>query len=160
IIGRHSTALSNCSVIHRLLLFIVDLILSFKAQHTRAKDENKTLLVICQMGSAVLKSSFIRSFSFLCSFLPNSQTQVQPFKKSVSNSATQDSIMNAHNKTQFTYAKIKCALKDSSYDSLISKTLMLTILASNASSSSTILFKCPHTKNDSIFTQWFNHLKF
>ncbi|KAG5612204.1 hypothetical protein H5410_023485, partial [Solanum commersonii] len=29
---------------------------------------------------------------------------------------------------------------------------MLTIRASNASSSSTIVFKCPHTRNDSIFT--------
>ncbi|KAG5630312.1 hypothetical protein H5410_002029 [Solanum commersonii] len=61
--------------------------------------------------------------------------------------------MNTHNKTQFTYAKIKCALKDSSCDSPISKNLMLTILASNASSSSTITFKRPHRKDDSIFTQ-------
>ncbi|KAG5571596.1 hypothetical protein H5410_061362 [Solanum commersonii] len=86
------------------------------------------------------------------------QTQVQLFNKGVSNSATQDSIINAHNKTQFTYAKIKCALKDSSCDSLISTNLMLTILASNASSSSTVMFKCPHTKNDSMFTQWFHSL--
>ncbi|KAG5606714.1 hypothetical protein H5410_028206 [Solanum commersonii] len=70
------------------------------------------------------------------------QTQVQPFKKGISNNATQDSIINVHNKTQFTYAKIKCALKDSSCDSLISKNLMLTILASNASSSSTKV--CPY----------------
>ncbi|KAG5599830.1 hypothetical protein H5410_031200 [Solanum commersonii] len=47
------------------------------------------------------------------------QTQVQLFKKGVLNSATQDSIMNAHNKIQFTYAKIKFALKDSSCDSPI-----------------------------------------
>jgi len=67
--------------------------------------------------------------------------------------------MNAHNKTQFTYAKIKCALKDSSCDSPISTNLMLTILASNASSSSTIVFKCPHTKNDSIFTQKVSQFK-
>ncbi|KAG5632575.1 hypothetical protein H5410_004292, partial [Solanum commersonii] len=87
------------------------------------------------------------------------KTQVLTFKKGVSNSATQDSIMNAHNKTQFTYAKIKCALKNSSCDSLISTNLMLTILASNASSSSTIVFKYPHPKNDSIFTQWFHSLK-
>ncbi|KAG5595503.1 hypothetical protein H5410_036735 [Solanum commersonii] len=60
--------------------------------------------------------------------------------------------MNAHNKTQFTYAKIKCALKDSSCDSPISKNLMLTIVASNASPSSTKVFKCPHTRNESIFT--------
>ncbi|KAG5610377.1 hypothetical protein H5410_021658 [Solanum commersonii] len=45
--------------------------------------------------------------------------------------------MNAHNKTQFTYAKIKCVPKESSCDTPISKNLMLTILASNASSSST-----------------------
>ncbi|KAG5599137.1 hypothetical protein H5410_030507 [Solanum commersonii] len=82
-------------------------------------------------------------------------TQVQLFKKGVSNSATQDSKMNAHKKTQLTYAKIKCALKDSTCDTPISKNLMLTILASNASLSSTKVFKCPHTRNDSIFTQWF-----
>ena len=60
--------------------------------------------------------------------------------------------MNAHNKTHFTYAKINCALKDSSCDSPLSKMLKFTILASNASSSSTKVFKWPHTKNDSIFT--------
>ncbi|KAG5620422.1 hypothetical protein H5410_005640, partial [Solanum commersonii] len=81
-------------------------------------------------------------------------------KKYVSNSAAQDSIMNAHKKTQLTHARINCALKDSSCDSPLPKNLKLTILASNASSSSTKVFKCPHTKNDSIFTQWFNHLKF
>ncbi|KAG5631984.1 hypothetical protein H5410_003701 [Solanum commersonii] len=64
-------------------------------------------------------------------------------------------IMNAHNKIQFSYARIKCALKDSSCDSPISKNFMLTILVSNASSSSTIVFKCPHRKDDCIFTQWF-----
>ncbi|KAG5590023.1 hypothetical protein H5410_040537 [Solanum commersonii] len=83
------------------------------------------------------------------------KTQVQSFKKGVSNSATQDSIMDAHNKIQFTYAKIKCALKDSSYDSPISKNLTLTILASNASSSSTKVLECPNRKNDSVITQWF-----
>ncbi|KAG5575767.1 hypothetical protein H5410_055901 [Solanum commersonii] len=64
-----------------------------------------------------------------------------PFKQGVLNSATQDSIMNAHNKTQFTYEKIKYALKDSSCDSPISTNPMLTILASNASSGSTKVFK-------------------
>ncbi|KAG5632068.1 hypothetical protein H5410_003785 [Solanum commersonii] len=67
-------------------------------------------------------------------------------QKDVSKSAIQDSIMNIHNKTQTTYAKINCALKDSSCDLPISTILMLTILASNASSSSTIVFKCPHTE--------------
>ncbi|KAG5610957.1 hypothetical protein H5410_022238 [Solanum commersonii] len=87
-------------------------------------------------------------------YLKLKATQTQPFKNEVSNSATQDSIMNAHNKTQVTYAKIKCALKDSSCDSPISKYLMLTILASNASSSSTKVFKCPHKRNDSNFTHY------
>ncbi|KAG5585352.1 hypothetical protein H5410_045786 [Solanum commersonii] len=82
------------------------------------------------------------------------QTQVQRFKKGVSNSATQDSIMNAHNKTKFTHAKINCTLKDSSCESPISKNLLFTILASNASSSSTTVFKCPRKKNDFIFIQW------
>ncbi|KAG5572238.1 hypothetical protein H5410_062004 [Solanum commersonii] len=42
--------------------------------------------------------------------------------------------------------------KDSSSDSPISKNLMLTILASNARSNLTKVFKCPHTRNDSKFT--------
>ncbi|KAG5606026.1 hypothetical protein H5410_027518 [Solanum commersonii] len=50
--------------------------------------------------------------------------------------------MNAHNKAQFTYTNIKCALKDLSCDSPISKNLMLTILSSNTSSSSTKV--CPY----------------
>ena len=85
--------------------------------------------------------------------LSSSKTQVQQFKKDVSNSAIQDRIMNAHDKTQLTqHARINCPLKDSSCDSPLPKNLMLTILASNASSSSTKVLKCPHTKNDSIFT--------
>ena len=85
-------------------------------------------------------------------WLFSSKTQVHQFKKDVSNSATQDSIMNVHNKAQLTHARINCILKDSSCDTPLSKILKLTILASNASSSSTKVFKCPHTKNDSIFT--------
>ncbi|KAG5589908.1 hypothetical protein H5410_040422 [Solanum commersonii] len=54
-------------------------------------------------------------------------------------------------KTEFTHAKIKCALKVSNCDPPILKNLKLTILASNTSSSSTKAFKCPHKKNDSIF---------
>ena len=46
--------------------------------------------------------------------LSSSKTQVQQFKKDVSNGATKDSIMNAHNKNQLTYASINCAIKDSS----------------------------------------------
>ncbi|KAG5590285.1 hypothetical protein H5410_040799 [Solanum commersonii] len=72
----------------------------------------------------------------------------------------QDSVINIHNKTQTTYAKINCALKDSSCDSPITMIRMLTILASNASSSTTIVFKCPHTKNDFVFIPWFHILMF
>ena len=60
--------------------------------------------------------------------------------------------MSAHNKTQFTYARINCVLKDSSCDTPLSKILKLAILATNASSSSTTVSECPHTKNDSIIT--------
>lgn len=44
--------------------------------------------------------------------LSSSKTQVQMFKKDVSNSATQESIMNVHNNTQITYARINYVLKD------------------------------------------------
>ncbi|KAG5599028.1 hypothetical protein H5410_030398 [Solanum commersonii] len=54
--------------------------------------------------------------------------------------------------TQLTDARINCALKDLSCDSPLSKILKLTILASNASSSSTKVLKCPHARNDSIIT--------
>ena len=53
--------------------------------------------------------------------LSSSKTQVQQFKRDVSNSATQDSIMNAHNKTQLTHARINCVLKDSSCDTPLPK---------------------------------------
>ncbi|KAG5605077.1 hypothetical protein H5410_026569, partial [Solanum commersonii] len=45
-----------------------------------------------------------------------------------------NSIMSAHNKTQFTYPKINCVLKDSSCDTPLPKILMLAILATCASS--------------------------
>ncbi|KAG5631986.1 hypothetical protein H5410_003703 [Solanum commersonii] len=80
------------------------------------------------------------------------QTQVESFKKGASNSATQDLIMNARNKTQFTYARINCVLKDSNCDTPSPKIFMLTIPATCDSSSSTKISKCPSTKNDSIFT--------
>jgi len=58
--------------------------------------------------------------------LSSSKTQVQQVKRDVLNSALQDLIMNAHNKTQFIYARINCALKDSSSDSPLSKILKFT----------------------------------
>ncbi|WMV37512.1 hypothetical protein MTR67_030897 [Solanum verrucosum] len=42
IIGRHSTTSRNFSATRRLLFFTADLILSFRAQHTGTKGEDKT----------------------------------------------------------------------------------------------------------------------
>ncbi|KAG5606383.1 hypothetical protein H5410_027875 [Solanum commersonii] len=98
----------------RLLSSIAALIFSFRAWHTRTLGEVNLSL---------------------------SKTQVQQFKREVSNSAPQDSIMNAHKKTQLTHARINCALKDLSCDSPLPKNLKLTLLASNASSSSTKLIQ-------------------
>ncbi|KAG5629716.1 hypothetical protein H5410_001433, partial [Solanum commersonii] len=56
-------------------------------------------------------------------------TFVQQFKKDVSNCATQDSIMNVHNKAQLTHARINCILKGLSCDTPLSKIFKLTILA-------------------------------
>ncbi|KAG5610484.1 hypothetical protein H5410_021765, partial [Solanum commersonii] len=122
---------------------------AFRSFAHRNKRRICDLLVIRQIGSAIRRSSFFCSFAPFFSivsmlslklqtpktsrFLSDiEQTQVQSFKKGVLKSATQDSTMNAHNKTQFTDAKIKCELKGSSTYSPISKNLMLTILASNA----------------------------
>ena len=82
----------------------------------------------------------------------SSKTQVHQLKKNVSNSATQDSIMNAHNKTQLTLARINYALKYSCCDTPLSKIFKLTILSSNASWSSTKVIKCPQIKKDFMFT--------
>ncbi|KAG5586399.1 hypothetical protein H5410_046833 [Solanum commersonii] len=57
----------------------------------------------------------------------------EQFIKDVPNSATEDSTVNAHKTSQFTHARINCALKVSSCDSPLSKNLKLTTLASNAS---------------------------
>ena len=72
-------------------------------------------------------------------YLSSRKTQVQQFKKEVSNTAT-DSIMSAHKKTQLTKEKINCEHNYSSCNSPLSKILMFTIFASNASSSSTKVF--------------------
>ncbi|KAG5606331.1 hypothetical protein H5410_027823, partial [Solanum commersonii] len=50
--------------------------------------------------------------------------------------------MNIHNKTQITYAKINCVLKDSSCDTPLLEILLLAILATCASSSSTKRTQC------------------
>ncbi|KAG5571734.1 hypothetical protein H5410_061500, partial [Solanum commersonii] len=53
--------------------------------------------------------------------LSSSKTQVKQFKKDPSNSAIEDSIINAHNKTPLSHAMINYALKDSNCDSPLSK---------------------------------------
>ncbi|KAG5631518.1 hypothetical protein H5410_003235 [Solanum commersonii] len=126
VIGRHGTTLRNFSVMRRLRPFSADLILSFKAQHTGTKGEYVIYWQFADLHFFIL----LASFSHFCSIMSMLSLKLQIPKTS---SATQDSIMNAHNKTQFTYAKIKCSLKDSNCDSPISTNLMLAILVSNAS---------------------------
>lgn len=60
--------------------------------------------------------------------------------------------------SRLTYSCKDQLFNDSSCDSLLSKNLKLTILSSNASSSTTKVFKFPHMKDDSIRTH--NGLKF
>uniref|UniRef100_M1DD04 Uncharacterized protein n=1 Tax=Solanum tuberosum TaxID=4113 RepID=M1DD04_SOLTU len=72
IIGRHSTTSRNCSATRRMLLFIANLIISFGAQYTGTKGEDKTFWRLAQRGSAILRSSFLHSFSYICSFLLSS----------------------------------------------------------------------------------------
>ncbi|KAG5586307.1 hypothetical protein H5410_046741 [Solanum commersonii] len=105
----------NCSTTYRLLLFTADLILYVKAQHIGTKGEcpffplNSKYLKLKALNESKLWTNQQPQLKLL---LVLKQTQVQPFKKGVSSSATQDPIMNTHNKTQFAYAKIKCALKN------------------------------------------------
>ncbi|KAG5599983.1 hypothetical protein H5410_031353 [Solanum commersonii] len=134
----------------RPLIYLADSIFSVRAWHTRALGE----IIANWQFDYWFRRSCSRLFFVLFSCLV-------PFYPIVClNSATQKSIINAHKKTQLTRARINCALKDSSCDSPLPNNLKLTILASNASSSLTKVFKCPHKTNDSIITQWFNCLKF
>ncbi|KAG5571480.1 hypothetical protein H5410_061246 [Solanum commersonii] len=64
-------------------------------------------------GLGDLQAIFSSFFQPLCSFLFDSvhalslnKTQVQQFKNDVSNSSTQNSIMNVHNKTQLIHERI------------------------------------------------------
>ncbi|KAG5599758.1 hypothetical protein H5410_031128 [Solanum commersonii] len=89
----------------------LDLSIQGSAQWNKWRSPGR--LATHQLGSAIFKPSFLRSFQPPYSFLPSS---AQPI-----------------------HTRINCILKDSSYDTPLSNILMLTILASNASSSSTKL---------------------
>ncbi|KAG5571670.1 hypothetical protein H5410_061436, partial [Solanum commersonii] len=114
------------------------------AQHTGTKGD---LQADRRLANWAWRSSSLHFFVLFSRLVPSCQ-----FKKDVSNSAIQDLIMNVHNKTQFTQARINCVSKDSSCDTPLPKILKLAILPSNASSSSTKVFECPHRNDDSIFT--------
>ncbi|KAG5585756.1 hypothetical protein H5410_046190, partial [Solanum commersonii] len=75
--------------------------------------------------------SFHRLFDPLPSRLCLLKQRVECFPSGILQDATQDSIMNIHNKTQITHEKINCVLKDSSCDTPLLKILMITILATN-----------------------------
>lgn len=59
--------------------------------------------------------------------------------------------MNAHEKTQLTHVRIKCAHEDSNCDTAVTKIFNLMILASSESSSPTKVIQYPHIKKDFIF---------
>ncbi|KAG5615022.1 hypothetical protein H5410_014846, partial [Solanum commersonii] len=127
-LGDRSTASRNCPAICRLLLFITEL-----TPLRLSTLEQKAISRL--VGDSPIRlgdlQDFISSFFSAALFLFANKTQVQQFKNDVSNSTTQDSIMNVHNKTQLTYARINYILKDSTCDIPLSKILKLTILASN-----------------------------
>ena len=82
----------------------------------------------------------------------SSKTPVQQFKKDVSNSATKDSIMNAHNKTQLTHAR---SIVHSNTEVVTHHYQRFSSSRScfNPSSSSAKVIKCPEIKNEYILTQ-------
>ncbi|KAG5585776.1 hypothetical protein H5410_046210 [Solanum commersonii] len=67
IIRRHDTTSQSCSVTRRLLLFTTDLILSFKAQRTGTKGEDKTFW---QLTEWVRRFSDLHFFVLSAAFVP------------------------------------------------------------------------------------------
>ncbi|KAG5605717.1 hypothetical protein H5410_027209 [Solanum commersonii] len=111
--GRYSTASRNYFVTHQLLLYLADLIFSFRAWHTGTLGETmaiRCLVPFCKIVSMLFtgtKYAFkdTKSIKTKPQMSPNrglintpnlnfclssSKTQVQQFKKDVSNSATLD----------------------------------------------------------------------
>ncbi|KAK6786396.1 hypothetical protein RDI58_014921 [Solanum bulbocastanum] len=67
IIGQYSTVSQNCSAIPRLLIFTTDLMLSFNAQHTGTKGEDKTFW---QLAERVRRCSDLHFFVLSATFVP------------------------------------------------------------------------------------------
>ncbi|KAG5580038.1 hypothetical protein H5410_050665, partial [Solanum commersonii] len=67
IIRRHSTTSQNCSTTRRLLFFTTNLCLSFRAQHTGTKGENKTFW---RLAEWVWQFSDLHFFVFSAAFVP------------------------------------------------------------------------------------------
>ncbi|WMV08824.1 hypothetical protein MTR67_002209, partial [Solanum verrucosum] len=76
IIGRHSTASRNCSVIRRLFVFTADLIRSFRAQHTGTKGEDKTFWRLVEW---VRRFSDLHFFVLSTAFVPFLLSSVHDF---------------------------------------------------------------------------------
>ncbi|KAG5613710.1 hypothetical protein H5410_013534, partial [Solanum commersonii] len=129
VIGQYSTTSWNFSMLCRVLPCSVTLILSVRLSTLEQK---------CP------------SFPSIFKYLKLKQTRVQLITKGVSNSARQDSIMNVHNNTQITHAKINCVLKDLSCDTPLPKILMRLINSRSG-------IRCDtHTKNEE-HNACFNH---
>ncbi|KAG5571358.1 hypothetical protein H5410_061124, partial [Solanum commersonii] len=119
---RYSIASRNRSTTRRLLLSIADLIFSFRVWHTGALGETGHSATCPMLSCSFLLISvhaFFRNPNTLKSRI------YITIQKDVLNSATQDSIMNTHKKTQLTHARFNCALKDSSCDLPLPKNLKL-----------------------------------
>ncbi|KAG5599258.1 hypothetical protein H5410_030628, partial [Solanum commersonii] len=153
VVGQYGTSLRNYSVTRRQLHFIANLIFPFRAQRIGTKGDLQSDWRLATWGRRYSGTHFCVLVSRL---VPFSQ-----FKKDVSNSATQDSIMNVHNKTQLTHARINCILKDSSCDTPLPMIPQAhyTCFECKFELNKGILMSS-HKERFHIHTQWFNPLKF
>ncbi|KAG5630994.1 hypothetical protein H5410_002711, partial [Solanum commersonii] len=145
---RYGVASWNYSATRRLLPFIANLIFSFRAQHTGILGEILRPFDDSLNALGNPQAFFSSLFQLLCSFLLDSvyifKTQVQQFKKDVSNSAKQDSIMNVRTRLnllmQRSIVYSKTQVVTHHYQRISSSPYLLQM------QSSTKVFKCPHTK--------------